>query len=419
LPELKKEINFIAQLYNPLDMLKISIYSIIVSISALIYAENDQYVLLVSMDGFRADYLEITDTPNFDKLANNGIRSEGLKPVFISKTFPNHYSIATGMYAENHGLIANSFFASDLDKHYSIRDRESVENGDFYGGEPIWVTAERQGVKTASYFWVGTEAAVAGVYPSISKRYDQKVPFDDRIDSVMTWFSLPISHRPRLIMLYFHEPDWTGHEYGPSSAETVDQIQRMDGIMGTIMEKAEKLSIADKLNVLVVSDHGMTELNQEHIIDLSAYTDFSDVTMDGAGPTVFLSSDSRERLTTVYNDLQQLHNAQVYWKRDIPKRWHYRDHERIPEVMIVAEEGWTLMPMGHGPKMPRGDHGYDNELTSMQAIFVADGPAFKSGYSRKVFENIHIYPLLAHILGLEPYAEIDGDLDVVKDLLVD
>ena len=400
-------------------MLKIYIYFIIVSISALIYAENDQYVLLVSMDGFRADYLEITDTPNFDKMAKNGVQSEGLKPVFISKTFPNHYSIATGMYAESHGLIANSFFASDLDKHYSIRDRESVENGDFYGGEPIWVTAERQGVKTASYFWVGTEAAVAGVHPSIWKRYDQKVPFDDRIDSVMTWFSLPISHRPRLIMLYFHEPDWTGHEYGPSSAETVDQIQRMDGIMGTIMEKAEKLSIADKLNVLVVSDHGMTELNQEHIIDLSAYTDFSDVTMDGAGPTVFLSSDSRERLTTVYNDLQQLHNAQVYWKRDIPKRWHYRDHERIPEVMIVAEEGWTLMPMGHGPKMPRGDHGYDNELTSMQAIFVADGPAFKSGYSRKVFENIHIYPLLAHILGLEPYAEIDGDLDVVKDLLVD
>ena len=400
-------------------MLKIYIYFIIVSISALIYAKNDQYVLLVSMDGFRADYLEITDTPNFDKMAKNGVQSEGLKPVFISKTFPNHYSIATGMYAESHGLIANSFFASDLDRHYSIRDRESVENGDFYGGEPIWVTAERQGVKTASYFWVGTEAAVAGVYPSISKRYDQKVPFDDRIDSVMTWFSLPISHRPRLIMLYFHEPDWTGHEYGPSSAETVDQIQRMDGIMGTIMEKAEKLSIADKLNVLVVSDHGMTELNQEHIIDLSAYTDFSDVTMDGAGPTVFLSSDSRKRLTTVYNDLQQLPNAQVYWKRDIPKRWHYRDHERIPEVLIVAEEGWTLMPMGHGPEMPKGDHGYDNELTSMQAIFVADGPAFKSGYSRKVFENIHIYPLLAHILGLEPYAEIDGDLDVVKDLLVD
>jgi len=145
LPELKKEINFIAQLYNPLDMLKISIYLIIVNISALIYAENDQYVLLVSMDGFRADYLETTDTPNFDKLANNGVRSEGLKPVFISKTFPNHYSIATGMYVENHGLIANSFFATDLDKYYTMRDRETVENGNFYGGEPIWVTAERQG----------------------------------------------------------------------------------------------------------------------------------------------------------------------------------------------------------------------------------------------------------------------------------
>ena len=419
MPELKKEINFIAQLYNPLDMLKISIYLIIVSISALIYAENDQYVLLVSMDGFRADYLEITDTPNFDKLANNGIRSEGLKPVFISKTFPNHYSIATGMYVENHGLIANSFFATDLDKYYTMRDRETVENGNFYGGEPIWVTAERQGVKTASYFWVGTEAAIAGVHPSIWKRYDQKVPFDDRIDSVMTWFSLPMSHRPRLVMLYFHEPDWTGHKYGPSSAKTVDQIQRMDGIMGTIMDKAGKLSIADKLNMLIVSDHGMTEVHSKQIIDLSVYTDLSRVKTTGAGPTVFLSAESTKTLTTVYNDLQQLPNAQVYWKRDIPDRWHYRNHERIPEVLIVAEEGWTLMPMGHGPRMSKGAHGYDNELTSMQAIFVADGPAFKSGYSRKTFENIHIYPLLAHILGLEPYQGIDGDLNVVKDLLAD
>ena len=400
-------------------MLKKSIYSIIFIISASIYAENDLYVLLVSMDGFRADYLEKTYTPNFDNMSKNGIRSDGLIPVFISKTFPNHYSIATGMYPENHGLIANSFYASDLDKFYSIRDRESVEDGDFYGGEPIWVTAERQGVKTASYFWVGTEAPIAGIHPSIWKRYDQKVPFDDRIDSVMTWFSLPISHRPRLVMLYFHEPDWTGHQYGPNSKETVKQIQRMDGIIGTIMEKAGKLSIADKLNVLVVSDHGMTEVHPEQTIDLSAYTNLSGVTTTGAGPTVFLSADSRKRLTSVYNELQQLPNAQVYWKRDIPERWHYRDHERIPEVLIIADEGWTLMPMGHGPGMPKGTHGYDNKLISMQSIFVADGPAFKSGYSREVFENIHIYPLLVYILGLEPYEGIDGDLDVVKDMLAD
>ena len=400
-------------------MLKIFIFTIIISFSSLIYAGNDQYVLLISMDGFRADYLEKTHTPNFDKMSKNGIRSDGLIPVFISKTFPNHYSIATGMYAENHGLIANSFFASDLGEYYSIRDRKSVEKADFYGGEPIWVTAEKQGLKTASYFWVGTEAAVSGIHPSIWKRYDQKVPFDDRIDSVMTWFSLPKPNRPRLIMLYFHEPDWTGHKYGPNSAQTIDQIQKMDGIMGTILKKAGNLTIADKLNVLVVSDHGMTEVNPEQVIDLSVYTDLSGVATVGAGPIVFLSADSSKRLTPIYNDLQQLPNAQVYWKRDIPDRWHYRAHERIPEVLIVAEEGWTLMPMGHGPGMPKGTHGYDNKLKSMQAIFVAEGPAFKSGYSKEVFENIHIYPLLAHILGLEPYSGIDGDLNVVRDLLAD
>jgi len=171
--------------------------------------------------------------------------------------------------------------------------------------------------------------------------------------------------------------------------------------------------------VLVVSDHGMTEVNPEQVIDLSVYTDLSGVATVGAGPIVFLSADSSKRLTPIYNDLQQLPNAQVYWKRDIPDRWHYRAHERIPEVLIVAEEGWTLMPMGHGPGMPKGTHGYDNKLKSMQAIFVAEGPAFKSGYSKEVFENIHIYPLLAHILGLEPYSGIDGDLNVVRDLLAD
>jgi len=187
--------------------------------------------------------------------------------------------------------------------------------------------------------------------------------------------------------------------------------------MGTIMDKAGKLSIANKLNIMIVSDHGMTEVHPNQIIDLSAYTDLSRVKTAGAGPTVFLSAKSKKMLTSAYNDLQQLPNAQVYWKRDIPDRWHFRKHERIPEVLIVAEEGWTLMPMGHGPRMSKGAHGYDNDLNSMQAIFVADGPAFKSGYSRKKFENIHIYPLLAHILGLVPNAEIDGDLDAVKDLL--
>jgi len=394
------------------------LFIIISLLFTLIYsADTEEYVLLISMDGFRYDYLNKANTPNFDKLLKNGVTSRALIPVFTSKTFPNHYSIATGMYAENHGLIANTFYATDLDKPYAIRDRNAVENGQFYGGEPIWVTAERQGVKTASYFWVGTEASINGVQPSYWKKYDQKVSFQSRIDSVISWFSYPIKHRPRLTLLYFHEPDWTGHEYGPNSQETILQIERMDSVLGDLISKTNNLSISSKLNIIIVSDHGMTDVYPEKTIDLSSYTDLSSLDVTGAGPTVFISSNSKKLLKRTYNDLKNIKNAKIYFKNKIPQRFHYRNHVRIPDILIVADEGWSLMPLGHGSYNPKGSHGYDNTLDNMKAIFIANGPSFKSGYTRDEFENIHIYPLVAHILGIEPFEKIDGDLEKVKDLL--
>jgi len=394
------------------------LFIIISLLFTLIYsADTEEYVLLISMDGFRYDYLNKANTPNFDKLLKNGVTSRALIPVFTSKTFPNHYSIATGMYAENHGLIANTFYATDLDKPYAIRDRNAVENGQFYGGEPIWVTAERQGVKTASYFWVGTEASINGVQPFYWKKYDQKVSFQSRIDSVISWFSYPIKHRPRLTLLYFHEPDWTGHEYGPNSQETILQIERMDNVLGDLISKTNNLTISSKLNIIIVSDHGMTDVYPEKTIDLSSYTDLSSLDVTGAGPTVFISSNSKKLLKRTYNDLKNIKNAKIYFKNKIPQRFHYRNHVRIPDILIVADEGWSLMPLGHGSYNPKGSHGYDNSLDNMKAIFIANGPSFKSGYTRDEFENIHIYPLVAHILGIEPFEKIDGDLEKVKDLL--
>lgn len=380
-------------------------------------ADTEEYILLISMDGFRYDYLNKANTPNFDNLIQGGVTSKALVPVFTSKTFPNHYSIATGMYAENHGLIANTFYATDIGKPYAIRDRKAVENGQFYGGEPIWVTAERQGVRTASYFWVGTEASINGIQPSYWKKYDQKVSFQSRIDSVISWFSYPIKQRPRLSLLYFHEPDWTGHEYGPNSQETILQIERMDNVLGDIISKTNKLSIASKLNIIIVSDHGMTDVFPEKTIDLSSYTDLSALDVTGAGPTVFISSQSKKLLIKTYKELKNINNANIYLKNKIPKQFHYRKHIRIPDILIVADEGWSLMPLGHGSYNPKGSHGYDNTLDNMKAIFIANGPSFKSGYKRDEFENIHIYPLIAHILGIDPYEKIDGDLEQVKDLL--
>ena len=380
-------------------------------------SDSEEYVLLISMDGFRYDYLNKANTPNFDLLIQSGVTSKALVPVFTSKTFPNHYSIATGMYAENHGLIANTFYARDLKKSYAIRDRNAVENGEFYGGEPIWVTAERQGVITASYYWVGSEAVIKGRQPTYWKKYDQKLSFEARIDSVVSWFSYPAQSRPRLVLLYFHEPDWTGHTYGPNSPETISQIERMDSVLGNLISKTSNLTISSKLNIIIVSDHGMTDVYPEQIIDLSTYTDLSNMNVAGAGPTVFISSKSKKLLKKAYKDLKVIDNANIYWKSNIPKRFHYRNNIRIPDLLIVANEGWSLMPLGHGSSSPKGSHGYDNQLDNMKAIFIANGPSFKSGYARDEFENIHIYPLIAHILGINPFENIDGDLEKVEDLL--
>ena len=208
--------------------------------------EDKPYVLMISFDGFRADYIDWYNTPNFDRLAKQGVKADGMKPVFVSKTFPNHYSLATGMYIENHGLVGNYFYDKKLDATYTLSDRSKVEDGRFYGGEPLWATAEKQGMKTASYFWVGTEASIAGVRPSIWKKYDHNFSFTARIDSVEKWFNLPVEIRPQLVMLYFHEPDDAGHRFGPKSAETEAMIDSMDSIMGHILDSMEKLDIYPK-----------------------------------------------------------------------------------------------------------------------------------------------------------------------------
>ena len=387
---------------------------------------NDSYVLLISFDGFRADYLDWYNTPNFDRLAQQGIKADGLKPVFVSKTFPNHYSIATGLHIENHGLIGNHFYDEKLDEFYTLSDRSKVEDARFYGGEPIWVTAEKQGVKTASYFWVGTEAPIGGAQSSIWKKYDHDFPFNARVDSVAKWFSLPEEKRPHLIMLYFHEPDGTGHRYGPKSPETEAMIDSMDAIMGKIMTAMESLDIYPKLNIIVIADHGMAAISPERAIDLTDYVDLKGITQESSGPYAFLYSKEQRKLDHIVSKLKSIPHLSVYKKDEIPDRYHFKNHYRIKDILLVADEGWYILDKKYYGAdklslkfLQGGTHGYDNELRSMHALFIADGPAFKDGYSRASLENIHIYPLIAEILGIKPYEKIDGKLEEVRDLLKD
>ena len=399
--------------------LKLSLISILSILLFCCKESKDNYTLVISFDGFRADYLDWYETPNFDEFSKNGVKANSMEPVFVSKTFPNHYSIATGMYIENHGLIGNSFYDENLNETYSLKDRSKVEDERFYGGEPIWVTAEKQNIKTASYYWVGSEAPIKGIHPSIWKKYDHSFPFHSRIDSVLKWFSNPIKSRPKLVMLYFHEPDATGHRYGPNSAETEKAVMSMDSLLGEFITKLKKIEVYNKLNILIVSDHGMAETKIEQKINLQEIINLNKVSMEGSGPYAFLYSDDNDELTKAYNLLKKIENISVFKKEDILDRWHLKNNDRIKDLLVLADEGWTVVgsddsgPLSYNSM---GTHGYDNILKSMQSIFLARGPSFKQNYKINSIKNIDIYPIIAKTLKIKGNTNIDGDINRVIDI---
>jgi len=379
---------------------------------------------MISFDGFRSDYLDWYDTPNMDRFTSEGVRAKGLIPVFVSKTFPNHYSIATGLYAENHGLIGNHFYDPLLDDDYSLSDRSKVEDPKFYEGEPIWVTAEKNNIQTASYFWVGSEAPINNTYPTRWKRYEHDFPFNSRIDSVVNWFSMPKKQRPKLCLLYFHEPDHTGHETGPKSDETAMMVHEIDSLFGTLITKLEQLPIAKNLNILVVSDHGMTEISSERTIDLSNHIETSKMKQEGSGPYSLLYDMDKNEIGNIVNKLNTVPNLSAYAKKDIPDRYHFKRHHRIKDILVIADEGWYIKNQAIssaskvGAYIPKGGtHGYDNQLKSMHALFIANGPAFKKGITVPPFENVNIYPLICKILNINPNKNIDGNLENIIHIL--
>ena len=345
-------------------------------------------------------------------------------PVFVSKTFPNHYSIATGMYVENHGLIGNHFYDEELDDYYTLSDRSKVEDPKFYDGEPIWVTAEKQGVKTGSYFWVGTDAPIGGSYPSKWKKYEHNFPFEARIDSIVAWFSLPKNERPRFCSLYFHEPDYTGHDFGPKSRETEMVVWRLDSLFGDLISKLENLSISENMNIIAVADHGMAEISSDKTVNLSDYADMNQIIQEGSGPYALLYSKKKGIINSVVDDLKNAPNISVFLKKDIPNRFHFKNHPRIKDALVLADEGWYIQNQAIssssavGEYIPKGGtHGYDNQLKSMSALFIANGPAFKNGIVTEPFENVNIYPMITHILGIIPSNNIDGNLKNIEHLL--
>jgi predicted AlkP superfamily pyrophosphatase or phosphodiesterase len=402
-------------------MKKVSNFTILILIAILIvfpaFRKDSRkpfknYVLLVSLDGFRWDYSKIYNTPNLNKLAKEGVKAEWMYSSFPTVTFPNHYSIATGLYPDHHGLINNSFPAVDLGLFYRMGDRTAVENPAFYGGEPVWVTAEKQGVKSASFFWVGSEAR----HPAYWKRYDESVKYEARIDTVIKWLGYPPEKRPELVTLYFDEPDATGHTFGPVSTQTRKTVERMDSLIGVLRTKLSALPDAKKINLIIVSDHGMAAISDKKYINIKSLVPNRMIASISGGNPVYLINPSEGKKDSVLYLLNKSTGLKAWNKSQLPPKWHYGTNPRIPEIVVVADSSWSIGTKPDGSSLRGGAHGYDNSNSDMFAIFYAAGPSFKKNYKFKELNNIDIYNLICRILNISP-AKNDGDPGHIKGML--
>jgi len=382
-------------------------------------------LLLVSFDGFRYDYLDKVETPNFDRLISTGLRAQWIQDAFISKTFPNHYTIVTGLYEESHGIIANNFYDPYLNETFSLK--KTGAKWWSVGAEPIWVTnkLQCQHCRSGVYFWPGSEAEIKKIRPDHYKKYDQDVPMQSRIDTVVDWFKSDPSLN--LALLYFHEPDHTAHWYGPNSTQVADMIRQCDNYTGYLLDEIEKAGLSD-LNIIITSDHGFTTLkSNETIIVLSDILP-SHLKYDvyGGSPVFLISPKDEENQTAIneiyhYLKISKDQKMKVYLREEVPVELHYSLNDRISPIVVAADLGYGLAKDRSKESLwywkRRGEHGYDNRNMDMHPFFVARGPAFKNMKVRaNPFNNVDIYEMMCKILGLTP-APNNGSLARVCGLL--
>jgi predicted AlkP superfamily pyrophosphatase or phosphodiesterase len=380
-------------------------------------------VILVGLDGWRWDYYTKAPTPNLRSLMARGVRAENLIASFPSKTFPGFYTIATGLYPGHHGIVANNIKDPTTGRTLTLSKREEVGDAMWWGGEPIWVTSARAGQLTGAMFWPGTEAPIGGVRPWFWKVYDEEYPKNQRVDDVLGWFDRPASERPTLMTLYFDDPDTAGHDHGPDSREVREAIMRTDAYLGRLLRGLESRGISGRVNIVVVSDHGMAAVSERRVIVLDDYIDLDDVEIVDINPTLGIIPVPGKD-DAIYRALASAHpRLKVYRREATPERWHYRSHPRIPPIVGVADEGWQVLRratmldiLARKIAGDRGAHGYDPLAMSMRGLFVAAGPAFKEGVTVPALENVSIYNVLARILGVTPAAN-DGDPAVPQALL--
>jgi predicted AlkP superfamily pyrophosphatase or phosphodiesterase len=370
-------------------------------------------LLLVSLDGWRADYSARVPTPHLDALARRGVRAEWLVPVFPSTTFPNHYTIVTGLYPEHHGIVSNEMEDPAIGERFTLSAPTALDPR-WWSGEPLWNTAGRQGRRSASMFWPGSEVPIQGQRPTYWFPYKEDMPNADRVKQVLDWLALPEGQRPAFVTLYFSDVDTAGHRYGPDSPQVAAAAARLDALLGDVVSGIERLGLTSRTTIAVVSDHGMAQLDPSRVIFADDYLDLSTVDVVEWSPVLALRP-RRGGDDVVVDALAGRHPAlHVYRREEMPERFHYRSHPRIPPILALADDGWTIssharfdrqrargVPLG-------GTHGFDPESPSMRALFVAAGPRLRRGAVVPPLANVHLYDFFCGVLGIDP-APNDGD----------
>ena len=387
-------------------------------------ARQRPYVLLVSLDAFRYDYLDRYQLPVLERIAAAGIRAEALVPPFPAKTFPSHYTIATGLYPGHHGIIANNFYDRASDRWFRVKDTAAIRDGRWYGGEPIWVAAEREGVKSAVYFWPGSEADVQGVRPTYWKRYRASVPDSQRVDESVAWLRRPPAERPHLLMLYLSDVDDSTHRYGPETPHTTAATASLQRALARLADSIGTMPLRDSLDVVVLSDHGMADAPPSQVIAIqpllvAAGIDTSRVRLGDAGPTmsIWLSGDDGIARRTVEALGRSLTHARIYARGATPPSWHLDGNARGGDAIVAGDLGYVLVKGAADRFLDVGTHGWDPSYREMHGIFLAAGPQVRRVGRIPAFESVHVFPFVAALLGLEHVPQTDGDRRVLAPYL--
>ncbi len=380
--------------------------------------ETKPYVILISADGFRYDLAAKYHAKTLQKLSKEGVEAEYMQPSYPSLTFPNHYTLATGLYPAHSGIVDNNMYDKAKNATYSIGNRKEVGDSSWYGGIPLWVLAEQHKMLSASFYWVGSETAVAGVRPTYYYNYSEKIDIDRRISELKKWLELPKEQRPHMITFYMPEVDHAEHKYGPESKETEEAVGFVDEAIRKLTESLASLHL--DINYIFVSDHGMTTVDVNNTLTLPAAVDTAKFKAVGGSTIVHLYAKDGADVTATYDALKnEAKDYQVYLASGVPAKWHYSHkddtYNRIGDIILVPNHP-KVFTLGKWPAQ-LGQHGYDPALPEMRATFYAWGPAFKQHQQIPGFENVHVYPLVAQILGLDYSQKIDGNLNVLKGIL--